>query len=157
MQDQHPPRHISPLCGAFNFRDLGGLPSSRGLQTKPGLLFRSDTLQATTPADLTQLVENYGIQVIVDLRLAREAAEEGRGSLLDQPSVCYINAPLGMAKPEGPPSEILTALYLRCLEPQSTLPRAVEVVATMAGRPTVIHCAAGKDRTGLVVGLCSGC
>lgn len=150
--DEHwHPRSL--LGGALNFRDLGGLASWRGLQTKAGMLFRSDTLQAATAEDLARLVNVYGIKVVVDLRLAREAAEEGRGTLLDETSVCYINSPLGMAQPEGPPSEILTSLYLRCLEPESTLPRAVEVVATMAGRPTVIHCAAGKDRTGLVVAL----
>lgn len=153
MQDNAGVRHPSLLGGAFNFRDLGGLDTGRGFRTKPGLLFRSDTLQATTAEDLVRLVETYGIEVIVDLRLAREAAEEGRGRVLDHASVCYINAPLGMAKPEGDPNEILTSLYLRCLEPNSTLPRAVEMVAAMAGRPTVIHCAAGKDRTGLVAAL----
>jgi phage/plasmid-like protein (TIGR03299 family) len=39
-------RSSSALAGAFNFRDLGGLPLADGRQTRPGLLFRSDTQDA---------------------------------------------------------------------------------------------------------------
>ena len=50
--DSGHPRSRSPLAGAFNFRDLGGLPLADGRRTRHGLLFRSDTLQALTPVDV---------------------------------------------------------------------------------------------------------
>jgi protein-tyrosine phosphatase len=66
------------LTGAFNFRDLGGLPTADGRRTRSGLLFRSDTLQALTEADVTQLVRSLGVMLVMDLRDAGEAIGEGR-------------------------------------------------------------------------------
>ena len=122
--------------------------------TKHGRLFRSDTLQALTPDDITHLVAVLGIEAIVDLRQAREVAEEGRGPLSECPGITYINTPLAMTSADSvSPDEVLNALYMRCLAPDSMLPRAVEHLAALAGRPTVFHCAAGKDRTGLVAAV----
>ena len=65
-----------------------------------------------------------------------------------------INTPLEMASTDKlPAEEVLNALYLGSLEPGSMLPRAVEHLAGLAGRPKVFHCAAGKDRTGLMAAL----
>ncbi len=49
--------------------------------------------------------------------------------------------------------EVLNALYLGSLEPGSMLPSAVGLLADFAGHPTVFHCAAGKDRAGLVAAV----
>ena len=46
-------------------------------------LFRSDTLQALTAKDAAHLVDALGVEMVIDLRLAREAMEEGRGLLAD--------------------------------------------------------------------------
>lgn len=147
-------RHVSPLTGAFNFRDLGGLPARDGRVTRFGALFRSDTLQALMADDAAHLVDGLGIEVIIDLRLAREAIEEGRGLLADHPSLCYVNAPLAMASAEAIPGESpLVSLYRGCMAPESPLPRVIALIAAMAGHPTVFHCAAGKDRTGLVAAI----
>jgi protein-tyrosine phosphatase len=66
------------LTGAFNFRDLGGLPTADGRRTRPGRLFRSDTLQALTEADVTYLVESLSVMLVIDLRDTDEAVEQGR-------------------------------------------------------------------------------
>jgi protein-tyrosine phosphatase len=154
MDDSHQKRHISPLSGAFNFRDLGGLATRDGRVTQHGRLYRSDTLQALTPDDVTQLTTQFGVEAIVDLRLATEVADEGRGLLASVAGVRHINAPLGMASIDNlRPDEVLNALYLSSLAPGSMLPRAVEHLASLAGRPTVFHCAAGKDRTGLLAAV----
>jgi hypothetical protein len=84
------------LTGAFNFRDLGGLPTADGRRTRPGRLFRSDTLQALTEADVTHLVESLGVMLVIDLRDSDEAVEQGRG-LLGQSSLGYVNLPLKAA------------------------------------------------------------
>lgn len=147
-------RHISPLVGAFNFRDLGGLATSNGYVTRFGRLFRSDTLQALRQEDIVHLTTVLGLKAVVDLRLVREVAEEGRGPLAGLEGIRYVNTPLEMASAQDlHPDEVLTSLYLGCLGRGSMLARAVEQLAAFAGSPTVFHCAAGKDRTGLLSAL----
>ncbi len=147
------PRSPSLLAGAFNFRDLGGLALADGRRTRHGLLFRSDTLQALTPGDLTELRDRIGLRAVVDLRLASEAADEGRGPLEQAGEVRYVNAPLEMASIDGiAPDEVLNRLYLQCLVSPS-LADAVARIAEQAGEPAVFHCAAGKDRTGVVAAV----
>jgi protein-tyrosine phosphatase len=151
--DSPPPRHVSPLAGAFNFRDLGGLPARDGRHTRRGLLFRSDSLQALTPGDVATLRDGFGLKVVVDLRLAREVAEEGRGLLASCPEIDYVNAPLEMASVRSiAPQEVLNTLYRQCLE-SASMAHAVERIAAHAGQPTLFHCAAGKDRTGVVAAM----
>jgi protein-tyrosine phosphatase len=146
-------RSISPLTGAYNFRDLGGLQLPDGRRTRYGLLFRSDTLQALTVSDVAFLRQTIGLRVVVDLRLAHEVAEEGRGLLSTADEVSYLNAPLEMAKTDGIlPGEVMKHLYNQCLASES-LATAVRHIAEHAGRPIVFHCAAGKDRTGIVAAL----
>ena len=148
-----PARHESPLEGAFNFRDLGGLPTLDGRRIRHLRLLRSDTLQALSERDAAALRDDFGLQVVIDLRLAREVIEEGRGPLAAFDSIGYVNAPLEMASTDGvAPERVLEALYLQCLHSPSTV-QAVKYVAANAGKPTLFHCAAGKDRTGVVAAL----
>lgn len=146
-------RYESPLAGAYNFRDVGGLPTVDGRATAHGMLYRSDSLQELTAADVALLVDELRVVFVVDLRGAQEAVEEGRGPLAAQP-VCYANIPLvDVDTPEGAPGELTVNQYLSHLEHDPNLPIAVELVASMVRRPTVLHCAAGKDRTGVVTAL----
>lgn len=139
---------------AYNFRDLGGLPAGPGRSVRPGVLFRSDTLQELTDADVELLADRLGVELVVDLRIGPEAVSEGRGPLATRP-VCYLNAPLrDLPVSDLPPREQSLHFYLEHLSsPSPTLPMVVQMVSAVAGRPTVLHCAAGKDRTGLVVAL----
>jgi protein-tyrosine phosphatase len=144
----------SPLAGAFNFRDLGGLRAAEGRRIREGVLFRSDTLQALTERDVSTLVERLGVELVVDLRIGTEAVEEGRGPLAAA-NVCYLNAPLrDLPVSDLPAAEQTLHFYLEHLaSPTPMLPTVLRVLAAAAGRPTVLHCAAGKDRTGLVTAL----
>jgi protein-tyrosine phosphatase len=156
--DDHGP--AGALAGAFNFRDLGGLPASGGRRTRSGVLFRSDTLQALTEDDVAYLVRLLGVMLVMDLRDADEAIEQGRG-LLGASSLCYVNLPL---EPAPAASRTLAGaggatleFYLGHLEAASSvLPLALQVLAVALDRPAVVHCAAGKDRTGLLVALTLG-
>ena len=141
-------------AGALNFRDLGGLPAGPGRRTRSGVLFRSDTLQALTDDDVALLVERLGLEAVFDLRVGAEAVEQGRGPLVGH-AVTYLNAPLREAAPNDEPAERQALLFsLMHLEaPTSVLGSVVRSAAAFAGRPIVVHCAAGKDRTGLVVTL----
>jgi len=145
---------VSGLRGAFNFRDLGGLRAGPDLQVRSGALFRSDTLQALTADDVAYLVEKLGLELVVDLRRGPEAVEQGRGPLAATP-VCYLNAPLSEAPASDlPPREQSLAFYLMHVgSPTSQVATVVRIVCALAGRPVLVHCAAGKDRTGLVTAL----
>lgn len=144
------------LQGAYNFRDLGGLPLRDGRRVRAGRLFRSDTLQALTPQDVARLLDDLAVRTIIDLRLAKEVQEEGRGLLGASGRVVFIDSPFEMAATEGvPPDQVLELLYERCLASRS-LPLAVESIAEHADRPTLFHCAAGKDRTGVVAATVLG-
>lgn len=140
--------------GAFNFRDLGGLRTRDGGSIRPGVLFRSDTLQALSPADVSYLVDELSLELIIDLRIGPEAVTEGRGPMAATP-VSYLNAPLrDLPVSDLPPVEQSLHFYLEHLaSPASPLATVIRVVAALAGRPVLVHCAAGKDRTGLVTAM----
>ena len=145
----------SPISGAFNFRDLGGLHADDGRVVVPGLVFRSDTLQALTDGDVRYLVDQLRLELVVDLRIGPEAVAEGRGPMAGAP-VCYLNAPLRDLSPDPdlPPQEQTLRFYLDHLgSAASPLATVVRVLCAQAGRPVLVHCAAGKDRTGLVIAL----
>jgi hypothetical protein len=148
------PDELVGPAGTLNFRDLGGLPAGPGRRTRPGVLFRSDTLQALTDDDVALLVDRIGLEAVIDLRVGAEAVEQGRGPLVTR-DVTYLNAPLREAAPnDEPPTRQALLFSLEHLgAPTSVLGSVVRAAAAFAGRPTVVHCAAGKDRTGLVVTL----
>lgn len=142
------------LKGAFNFRDLGGLTTRDGKRLRTGRLYRSDTLQALTTSDVAHLREVIGLRGVVDLRLTDEVSAEGRGLLSEVAEIRYANIPLAMAATEGiPPEEVMRKLYLGCLSIEASLVTAIERLSEMAEEPVVFHCAAGKDRTGVLAAV----
>ncbi|RSM52523.1 protein-tyrosine-phosphatase [Amycolatopsis sp. WAC 01376] len=135
----------SALTGAFNFRDTGGGPIRRGR------LFRSDTLQALTGTDKELLLGRFGIEGVLDLRSSAETVSEGRAEL---PGVRYVNVPLKTV--QSGRSSALEEIYVDHLRHDENLPIAMEILAVLLARPVVVHCASGKDRTGVVTALALG-
>ena len=153
-----------PLQGANNARDLGGLPLRTGGATLPGRLLRSDTLQELTDDDVAHL-QGYPLGTVVDLRTPLEAHREGRGRLAAEP-IDYVNLPFvpdSVIVPDDPRHEVVVADrrrldrvehyldYLR-LAGRRVL-AALEVLADPAPTAVLFHCAAGKDRTGVLAAL----
>jgi protein-tyrosine phosphatase len=153
-----------PLQGADNARDLGGLPLRDGGLTRPGRLLRSDTLQELTEQDL-ELLRRYPLGVVIDLRTPLEAHREGRGRLAGEP-VDYVNLPFvpdSVIIPDDPRHEVVVADrylqdrvehyldYLR-LAGRRVL-AALGVLAEPRPSAVLFHCAAGKDRTGVLAAL----
>lgn len=141
--------------GTFNFRDLGGLPTEDGGRTRSGLLFRSDTLQELTEPDVDVLVHEVGLRLIVDLRAPGEVDTEGLG-LLSGSRVRHINLALSSRDERAIPdltADSLVGHYLGYLAVSAAA--AVQVFQSLAddGLPAVVHCAAGKDRTGVMTAL----
>jgi protein tyrosine/serine phosphatase len=151
------PRFVE-LRGAFNFRDLGGLPTLDGRQTRQGVMFRSDALHHLERSDLDRLAD-LGIMSVVDLRSPAEVEHHGRGLLADE-SIGWFHLPLGdVGAPGYEPSPALAAgdlgaHYIDTLPERSeTLARVIEHLADPTSLPAVFHCTAGKDRTGMVAAL----
>jgi protein-tyrosine phosphatase len=153
-----PVQRLLPLVGAYNFRDLGGYPTVDRQVTRWGQLFRSDTLQALTDADLG-ILRDVGLASIIDLRTPAEVDRLGRGILEVEP-VRYLHLSViqeaATARQELPPlSELdLASLYLRWLDSShQPLVDALTTVGDPTNWPLVFHCAAGKDRTGVLAAL----
>lgn len=145
---------------AYNWRDLGGLPTTDGLRTRPGCLFRSDTLQEMGEVDARRLAEEIGLRTVVDLRLSGEVAREGRGALEFQESVRHLGVPLisvDLSVP-GTAVPLITAEmhiphYVGFLDVSAEKFRVIAEALAQDGLPAVVHCAAGKDRTGVVIAV----
>lgn len=146
------------LEGADNTRDLGGLPVADGGRTRFHRLLRAGTLQDLTADDVRYLTEDLGIRTVVDLRLPDEAEREG-SALSGIPAVRYLCLPLSSAGnirsdivADGAEIDIV-AHYVALLEGSAanivTAVRAFADDLSLA----IFHCAAGKDRTGVLAAV----
>ncbi len=168
--DSVQPNWIS-LDGAANVRDLGGLPVVGGGSTRTGVLVRSDGLDGLTEADVTRLVDGVGIRHVVDLRSAGEREERGRGLLGTRPVVyteleVIDDAVLEQRRQErsawladgADPALAMAEGYVQFLElgASAFVSAFRRLVETPGGLPAVVHCSAGKDRTGVLVALLLG-
>jgi protein-tyrosine phosphatase len=144
--------------GLLNARDLGGYPAAGGRETRWGAVVRSDSLAALTEAGRAALA-GYGVRAVVDLRLPDELARHPNpfASPGDH-GIAYTNVSI-LDPAAGYPPETLTLAenYLWTLDRFAGY--VAEVMAAIAGAPeggVLVHCAAGKDRTGLISALLLG-
>ncbi|MCD2497822.1 tyrosine-protein phosphatase [Microbacterium nymphoidis] len=166
---------MTPLIpGTHNSRDVGGLPLAGGGSIAAGVLYRSDALAAVTDAGL-EVIASSPIGTIIDFRTESERAEapnrlpagvpiaEHHLSLLEGALPTGAAPTPGMAVDaemmrrmlERIPS--ISQLYLAML--QHAAPAFADVARSIASpenadRPGVlVHCTAGKDRTGVATAL----
>ena len=153
------PRRIR-LEGCLNFRELGGYAAGDGRVVRRGRLYRSDALHLVTPSDVAVLRDELGIRTIVDLRSSEELRSEGRGPLAALP-IRFHHVPLvdGLTqRPEarGQVSIRLAERYFLLAEfAKERVAAALETLAA-SDAPAVYHCAAGKDRTGVLSAVILG-
>lgn len=160
------------LEGAVNVRDVGGLPTEDGGETVYGRVLRSENLQELSPADVRKLAGEIGVTTVVDLRTTGEVELEGPGPLDAVPSVRHAYHPvlpelgsrtdavaeaLLLKKRELDlsrfPDDIMCGHYLGYLEERpEEVTGALRAIATSEGA-AIVHCAAGKDRTGVIIAL----
>jgi protein tyrosine/serine phosphatase len=170
------PRWID-LEGAVNARDVGGIPLADGSGAiAPGRLLRSDNLQDLTPADVDHLVDDHGVRAVIDLRTGVEVRLEGPSAFSDDARVVvhhrslYPEAgahtdvveadtivpwQLGKGGADLPAESPTVQTYMGYLEhrPDSILGALATVADPPDGGAALVHCAAGKDRTGIVVAV----
>jgi len=166
------------LDGAVNVRDVGGMPTDDGSMTAEKQLLRADNLQGLSGADVSRLVEEFGLTRVVDLRSVAEVTSEGPGPLTAVPSVEHVHhsvipadgdaamldqgnvavvSDVLLARRErfasANPDDVVSGHYLGYLEDRPD--SVVAALRAIAGTPgaALVHCAAGKDRTGVIVAL----
>lgn len=142
--------------GCHNFRDLGGYPTAEGGALRWRRLFRADGLHSLSPAGIATLRDELRLGDIVDLRSSYELEIDGRGPLADEP-IRFHHLPLfdgaNAEQRERPAEANLSDLYFAMIEyAREPLARVITTLAR-TDDPAVFHCAAGKDRTGVVSAL----
>ncbi len=158
----HPMPHLS-WDACYNARDLGGLPVTDGGQIRPGALIRSDILSRLTPAGRQALI-NYGVKTVIDLRMPEQIAEEPSAFVADQPKPgepAYLILPV--ENPSSPHFATVDNASSRaenyCLMLEHFQPQFAAIVRAVADAPAggvLLHCHAGRDRTGVVIVLLLG-
>ncbi len=150
------------IASAPNFRDLGGWRGADGRQVRSGLVFRSEALLAPTDTDAA-LLRAKGIVLVCDLRSDSERVR-GPNRFWEEHGVERLALDLIAAIPDdrGPwpilrakPDVVGARAAMRAV--YAAMPEAsAPLLGTLLGRiaagdlPMLIHCTAGKDRTGFV-------
>jgi len=143
----------------FNVRDLGGLPALDGRTVRTGQVFRADGVHRLRGDDL-EAARVLGLRTVIDLRTDQEV-ERGRFPHEEYPVAWHHTPVLRRIWSDdelvagASAAEFLRDRYLDMLvHGGDSIARAVELVA--AGAPALFHCAAGKDRTGVVAAVVLG-
>ncbi len=154
---------IPALEGACNFRDFGGYATRDGRRVRRGRYFRSGAMHRFTERD-RQVVAGYGLQLVCDLRRPDERERQPNpdfGRDVDQ-LAWSDTQDVGLAKSLPDPASMTHELARKVMirhyagMPTRLAPHVGGLWAALQRQPQgplVIHCTAGKDRTGFVVAL----
>jgi protein-tyrosine phosphatase len=155
-------RRAVVLDGVHNFRDLGGYPTATSMgagRTRWGLVYRADGLGRLTPDDV-EVLRQRGLGTVIDLRTDAELADRGRFPV-ELHAVTFHHLPVldqtwqARDVPDVQDAhEFLMWAYRDMLRVGSgKIAGALHIIADPNVTPVVFHCAAGKDRTGLVAAM----
>ena len=151
-----PPSRRIPLDGPVNFRALGGYPTEEGRSVRWRSVFRADGLDSMTVGDVETVVGELDVQTVIDLRTEREIGLTGIGPVtataIEWHNFSIIDE-TRRAWQEALDNGNIVEQYFVMLEGSSAkFVAALEIIAG-TDQGLVFHCAAGKDRTGLLAGL----
>jgi protein-tyrosine phosphatase len=154
------------LDGIDNFRDFGGFVTGSGAVAHRGRLLRSACPDKATDSDLAILAA-APVRLVVDLRrrterrlapsrlgesLDAQVIESDEGDLGESPHAEFLRH--GEVSPQSVEAYLINYYENAFFEPRhrSLFSRTFQALETLEGA-VLIHCAAGKDRTGLLVAL----
>lgn len=154
---------MNKIKSVLNFRDIGGIPSANGTRIKAGIIYRSANPDRISRKDAIHLKE-LGIKTVIDLRARREVRKKRR----EIENADIISLPLDFEQKtrdkllpylrkknsEAIIADISHDLYLEMLDATGPVMKTILDLLMSPGRePILIHCQAGKDRTGIVSAL----
>lgn len=148
-----------PIDSLDNCRELGGYSTQFGQQTKWHTFLRSSDMSKLTQED-TDFLKAYGVKTVIDLRGEDEIATH-KNVLADEDFCNYHNIPFITEQV----SDITLSsyeismgdFYVDLLEQKNdTVKRIFDVIDQAEEGCIVFHCAAGKDRTGVLAMLLLG-
>ncbi|MEN3305554.1 MAG: protein-tyrosine phosphatase [Micromonosporaceae bacterium] len=142
----------------FNFRDLGGHPATDGRTVQYGRIYRSDSLHRISVEEGRQLAA-LGVCTILDLRRPNEIERDGRVPV--ELGLAYHNIypvhrewnPALYDETAGPHRYLADRYLDMAEEGRAGLGEALRLIADPRRAPLVMHCFAGKDRTGVLAAL----
>lgn len=147
---------LIPLEGVYNFRAVE-YRTTNGGQMRRGLIYRSGMLTYATDSDRA-VFARLGIKTVFDLRSEQDNTIDGPDQV--GPDIEVICAPTQLLEGDvmavfQQPQPVLPAqFYTDSLPPRAVYhARLFEKILAHADHPLVIHCSAGKDRTGIVIAL----
>ena len=154
-------RRRVPFEGAKNFRDLGGYPTGQGSRTRWRLVFRSGNLHKLTPGDLDEY-QRLGVRAVFDLRGDTERSLEPDpfpsvhlpvlDELADQDGAGLLRA-----RNAKEAEDAIFRIYWGMLERRGPVfGELLTSIANPENLPALVHCTAGKDRTGIAAALLLG-
>jgi protein-tyrosine phosphatase len=146
------------FSGAYNFRDVGGYAGLDGRAVRWRQLFRSDALHRLGDADAEKFAR-LGVRTVIDLRRPFEIERYGR--VAEEHGLDYHNLVLRHVDWEDVehPDDVvherwLADRYLNFAEDgRDAIRDSLRIIADPAAAPVIVHCMAGKDRTGTVCAL----
>lgn len=153
-----------PFDEIANFRDCGGYETHHGAYVQWGRIYRSGSLAHTTPADLQRL-SDLGVRLVCDLRSYKEVTAEP-DQLPSQSAPTYLHLPIMLGEQLGQQlnSILFSPLKLYDMLYESYTAYAIRENGPLFGEifqrlaeedslPFLVHCTAGKDRTGITIAL----
>ncbi len=160
---QSPPRsrHLT-WDGCFNVRDLGGHETEDGRLTRFSRVIRADSVRRLSDEGWRAL-RDYGVHTVVDLRFQVELDEDSPHdldleivhlSLFGEPDDARWAELDALGTATGDSAGFTRVIYLAVLEEhRANVAAAVAAVGGAVPGGVVVHCHAGKDRTGIVSAL----
>jgi protein-tyrosine phosphatase len=145
-----------------NFRDVGGYRTGDGAPIRWGRLYRSDSLGKLAGGEDRSRFEALGVRTVIDLRYPWEIAAGGR--VPHRPGLAFHNLsiekrPYDQASLDESVDPVRTFADKNmevAIEGATEIRAALDIIASNGTAPVVVHCSAGKDRTGLIVALVLG-
>ncbi len=155
------------LEGAPNFRDIGGYCTKSGKKIKIGMIYRSDELSRLTDNDVS-ILEQLGIKLICDLRTASE--RKSKPDRLINNGIRNINIPMNPLQENFSQRKLFLLMHQKAGELdfdnlmdqyyqkfafgcKEQVKEIITLLSDSKNLPAVIHCTAGKDRTGFITAI----
>lgn len=150
------PRNLG-FSATYNFRDVGGYAGLEGRTVRWRRLFRSDALHRIGESDAAAFAQ-LGVRTVIDLRRPAEVEKFGRvpeGYGLDYRHLVLNHTDWEtISRDDVPQDRWLADRYLNFAEDgHEAILASLRIIAEPSRAPVIVHCMAGKDRTGTVCAL----